>query len=84
MTINLEKRVKIIVADVLKIPLEQVTVELAIGDIPEWDSVANIRLLQKLEEIFDIEIDAIDALEADDVFDFFKLVENYIHPDLII
>lgn len=84
MTNNLEKRVKIIVADVLKIPLEQVTVELAIGDIPEWDSVANIRLLQKLEEIFDIEIDAIDALEADDVFDFFKLVKNYIHPDLII
>ena len=84
MTNSLENRVQTIVADVLKVPLEQVTEELAIGDIPEWDSVANIRLLQKLEEIFDIEIDAIDALNAEDVFDFVKLVKNYIHPDLAI
>ena len=81
MTNSLENRVQTIVADVLKVPLEQVTDVLAIGDIPEWDSVANIRLLQKLEEIFDIEIDAIDALDAEDVFDFVKLVKNYIHPD---
>ena len=84
MTNSLENRVQTIVADVLKVPLEQVTDVLAIGDIPEWDSVANIRLLQKLEEIFDIEIDAIDALDAEGVFDFVKLVKNYIHPDLAI
>ena len=84
MTKSLENRVQTIVADVLKVPLEQITEELAIGDILEWDSVANIRLLQKLEEIFDIEIDAIDALDAEDVFDFVKLVKNYIHPDLAI
>ena len=82
MTNSLENRVQMIVADVLKIPLDQVTEELAIGDIPEWDSVANIRLLQKIEEIFDIEIDPIDALDAEDVFDFVKLVKDYIHPDL--
>lgn len=81
MTNSIENRVHKIISDVLKVPLEQVTEELAIGDIPEWDSVANIRLLQKLEEIFEIEIDAIDALDAEDVFDFVKLVKNYKHPD---
>ena len=81
---SLENRVQTIIADVLKVRLELVTEELAIGDIPEWDSVANIRLLQKLEEIFDIEIDAIDALDAEDFFDFVKLVKNYTHPDLNI
>ena len=81
MTNNLENRVQAIVADVLKVPLEQVTEELAIGDIQEWDSIANIRLLLKLEETFDIEIDALDALDAEDIFDFVKLVKKCIHYD---
>ena len=74
---SLEIKIQKIIADILKIPNEQVTEELAIGDVPEWDSVANIRLLQKLEEVFDIEIDALDALDAEDVFDFVNLIKKY-------
>lgn len=80
MTVVLEKiegQVHQIVADVLKVSEDVVSSELAVGDIPEWDSVANVRLLQALEEEFDIEIDALDALDAEDVFDFVKLVKSY-------
>ena len=74
---KIEEQVHQIVADVLKIASEVVTPELAIGDVPEWDSIANIRLLQALEENFDIEIDALDALDAEDVCDFVQLVKTY-------
>ena len=53
------QKVKIIAAKILKIDVGLVTDELAIGDIPEWDSVANIKLLQALEEEFSIEIDVL-------------------------
>jgi acyl carrier protein len=74
---TIEDQVHRVVADVLKIASDLVTSELAIGDVPEWDSIANIRLLQTLEETFDIEIDALDALEAEDVYDFVQLVKTY-------
>lgn len=77
MTDSISSQVHNIVANTLGVPATQVTTELAIGDIPEWDSIANVRLLQAIEATFDIEIDALDALDAEDVFDFIKLVENY-------
>mgnify|MGYP001182642409 CR=1 FL=1 len=72
-------KVKNIIATILNVKNDVVTDELSIGDIPEWDSVANVRLLQALEEEFSIEIDVIDALDAEDVFDFCKLVRSYSH-----
>lgn len=72
------EKVKAIVADILKIDVDMITEELAIGDIPEWDSVANIKILQALEEKFSIEIDVFDALEAEDIYDFSMLVDKYV------
>ncbi len=77
MTDSIKAQVYNIVANTLGVPATQVTTKLAIGDIPEWDSIANVRLLQAIESAFDIEIDALDALDAEDVFDFVKLVKNY-------
>ena len=78
MTNDLDDKVKNIIAITLNVPADKVTSDLAIGDIPEWDSVANVRILQLLEETFDIEINVIDALDAEDVFDFTKLVKTYL------
>lgn len=74
---EINSKVKNIIATILNVKFDVVTDELSIGDIPEWDSVANVRLLQALEEQFSIEIDVIDALDAEDVFDFCKLVRSY-------
>ena len=77
MSDDIFQKVKIIAAKILKIDVGLVTDELAIGDIPEWDSVANIKLLQALEEEFSIEIDVLDSLDAEDIFDFYSLVKKY-------
>jgi len=73
------EQVKAIVADILKIDRSIVTDDLAIGDVPEWDSVANVKLLQALEEVFSIEIDVFDALDAEDIYDFTMLIGKYVN-----
>ena len=74
---DIDRKVKGIIENVLNVSSDVVSDELAIGDIPEWDSVANVKLLQSLEEAFSVEIDVIDALDAEDVFDFCKLIRSY-------
>lgn len=70
-------RIKGIIADILKVDVDLINDDTAIGDLPEWDSVANIKLLQHLEHTFKIEIDVLDALDAEDVRDFVHLVVSY-------
>ena len=42
-------KVKDIIAEVLAVDVSLVTDNLAIGDLEQWDSVNNIRILQALE-----------------------------------
>lgn len=52
---DVQKQVIGVIAEALDIPEESVTLELSVGDIPEWNSIGNITLITKLEEVFGIE-----------------------------
>ena len=71
-------KVKDIIAEVLAVDVSLVTDNLAIGDLEQWDSVNNIRILQALESNFSIEIDVLDALDAEDVHDFTAIVTKMV------
>lgn len=43
-----------VVAEALEVKPARVTPELAMGDIPEWDSIAHLRLFTALEEVFGV------------------------------
>ena len=73
-----DKEVYDLIASVLKVEPSIIDDNLAIGDIPEWDSVNNIRLIQAIEEKYNINIDVSDAIEAEDVYDFKNLIKKYI------
>lgn len=49
-------KVKNIVARALQIKRDMVTDKLSINDIPEWDSVGNLNIIQSLEEELEVEI----------------------------
>jgi acyl carrier protein len=49
-------QVQTLLAEVFEVPLEQVTPELAFGDLPQWDSLGHMDLMVRLEERFDMEI----------------------------
>ena len=52
----------------LAVEKKKITEELKYGDIMEWDSIGQLGLISKLEEIFDITMNAEDIME----FDSFK------------
>lgn len=54
---------KEIIAEILKLPVEQLDVEAEMTDIEGWDSLRNVMILSQLEEHFDI------MFPPDDIFD---------------
>ena len=74
---SIEERVKTLVIETLKIPPELYSEDLAAGEIPQWDSIANVQLLQSAEAAFDVSFDVIDAISVEDVTDLIELVRKY-------
>lgn len=55
--------VKEIIANVLKMHVEQLNIDAEMTDIEGWDSLRNVMILSQLEEHFDI------MFPPDDIFD---------------
>lgn len=55
---DLINRVQEILAEAIQVPLEDVTPDLALGDLPQWDSMGHMEVMMRLEEIFHLEINA--------------------------
>ena len=60
---NILEETKEIIAEILKLPVEQIDVEAEMTDIEGWDSLRNVMILSKIEEHFDI------MFPPDDIFD---------------
>lgn len=73
----LENKVQNIIVSVLKISPSAYSDDLAVGEIPEWDSINHVRLLAQIEEDFNINIDITDAIEIEDVWDIISTLKKY-------
>lgn len=60
---NILEETKVIIASILKQPVEQLDIEAEMTDIEGWDSLRNVMILSQLEEHFDI------MFPPDDIFD---------------
>ena len=49
----------------------------SMDDIPEWDSINHVLLIQQIEEDFEISIDVTDAIDIEDVFDIISTLKKY-------
>ena len=58
---DIKEKVIEIIANELKLPLGKVNHETSIHNTPQWDSLALINIISKLEETLKIEIDLEDA-----------------------
>ncbi len=52
----LNQNVRALLADVFQIQPDEVTPELAFGDLPQWDSLGHMDVMMRLEEQFGVEI----------------------------
>jgi acyl carrier protein len=52
----LDQNVRALLAEVFQIPPDEITPELAFGDLPQWDSLGHMDVMMRLEEQFGVEI----------------------------
>jgi acyl carrier protein len=65
-----------VVSTSLKLPQDDVSEALAVGDISSWDSLGHVMLLQQLEQEFALTLDIDDALSIESVSDILVLFER--------
>lgn len=71
-------KIKEIMAEVLGVPVAQITEDLAVGDIPQWDSLRHLTMMKRLEAEFDIKISPEATAEFEDVSDIMSTVEELV------
>lgn len=74
---SIKNKVRDTIISVLQINEADFSEDLAIGEIPEWDSVNHVLLIQEIEENFNINIDVTDAIDIEDVFDIYAVLKKY-------
>lgn len=72
---NTFEKVKEIIAETCEVDASEVTEQSAIGDFDSWDSMAQLQILNEVEDAFDISFDPEDLMDLEDVNDIVKAVE---------
>lgn len=60
-------KIRDIIAATINVPAETITDSLAIGDIPQWDSMGNMAIIAAIEENTGIEFPIEDLFELNSV-----------------
>lgn len=75
---NFEDTIREIIADVLDVDTEDLTDDLGIGDLPEWDSLHHLRILTEIENEFGIHFSPEVLKNFEDISDIISAVRNEI------
>ena len=67
---------KKIIIKVCKISDDNLKKDTSLSDIPEWDSINNVRILLEIEKKFKKRIDPNDVLEFKKIRDLVKFIDN--------
>lgn len=71
-----KEKIVSIIAAILEVEPSQITLEMSVGDLPKWDSLGHLTILQNIQDEFDIELEAEEIIELEDVNDIIKIVEE--------
>ena len=74
----MDEKVIEIIAKVLQVPVEDVTPEVEIGELDEWDSLHNVTIFAELEKQFDIKITQDMLVDLENVEDIISLVKDLV------
>lgn len=73
---NIEEKVKEIIAKVLEVEVSKINDDTAIGDIPEWDSLSHIQIVSAIEKEFGFNFTPDVMMDLEDVSDIVAAVEE--------
>ena len=69
--------VKTVFVETFKVAESAYSEDLGPGDIPQWDSLGNVQLMQAIETHFGVSFDIMDLFEIETLSDLISLVERY-------
>lgn len=73
---EVKQKVFEIVARVLEVNPEEITLESTVGDFPSWDSLGQLSILQSVQDEFNVEFEPEEMMDIEDVNDIVKAVES--------
>lgn len=74
----MEQKIIGIIAKILEVDVEEIELDTAIGDLPEWDSIHHLQIIAELEKEFGIKYAQEDLAELEDVSDLISLTEEIV------
>ena len=74
----MEKRILNIIANVLDVDINEIELDTAIGDLPEWDSIHHLQIIAELEKEFGVKYAPEELAELEDISDLISLTEDTI------
>jgi acyl carrier protein len=74
----MEELLKQIVIEALKIKPSDYADDLKAGDLPEWDSLGHVTLLQAVQESFKVTFDMDEAFEIESIEDLQRVLRRYV------
>jgi len=72
----MDEKVIEIIAKVLQVPVDEITPDVEIGELDEWDSLHNVTIFAELEKQFDIKITQDMLVDLENVEDIISLVKD--------
>lgn len=72
----MEEKIIKLIAEVLQVPISNITTETEIGELDEWDSLRNVTIFSELQKKFDISITQDMLVDLENVADIIDLVED--------
>lgn len=72
----MDEKVIEIIAKVLQVPVDEITPDVEIGELDEWDSLHNVAIFAELEKQFEIKITQDMLVDLENVEDIISLVKD--------
>lgn len=72
----MEQKIQNLIAKTLEVDVEEVELDTAVGDLPEWDSLHHLMIIKAIEEEYNIKFEQEDLAELEDVSDLIALVKE--------
>ena len=76
---ELSQKIFSIAGQVFSVPTTDLSPDMAVGDIPQWDSFAQLNLLMAVEQEFEIAFSVDDTLEMETLEDIAETTERYLN-----
>lgn len=72
----MEEQILKIIAKILEVDINEVELDTAIGDLPEWDSLHHLQIITALENEYKIKFSQSDLFEIEDISDLISLIKE--------